>query len=175
MLPVILFVAFWVVLAFGLFFVAVRGGLGGAREALQTQSRGGRKFLTGLFVIVYVGFGVAVPLLFLGGNHANANSQIGGMKLTAAEKSGREVFGQNCGVCHTLAAANATGKVGPNLDQLRPVASLVQKTIANGCVQNAPNGSPQQCLGLGTMPPDLVQGREATNVAQFVAKVAGRE
>ena len=29
-----------------------------------------------------------------------------------------ELFGENCAVCHTLAAANAVGKVGPNLDQL---------------------------------------------------------
>lgn len=175
MLSVILFVAFWVVLALGLFFIAVRGGPGGARQTLQTQSRGGRRVLGGMFVIIYVGFGIAIPLAFLTGNHANANGQVGGIKLTAAEKHGRELFGQNCGVCHTLAAANAVGKVGPNLDQLRPPASLVEKTIANGCVQNAPNGSAQQCLGLGTMPSDLVQGRDAIDVAQFVARVAGHE
>ena len=43
MLAVILFLGFWVVLALVLFFVAVRGGLGGARDTLQTQSRGGRR------------------------------------------------------------------------------------------------------------------------------------
>ena len=30
------------------------------------------------------------------------------------------LFSENCASCHTLAAANATGKVGPNLDDLKP-------------------------------------------------------
>jgi mono/diheme cytochrome c family protein len=175
MLGVTFFVAFWVVLALVLVFIAIRGGLGGARATLQTQSRGGRKAFAVIFAIVYVGFGVAIPLLFLTGNHANANSQVGGIKLTAAEKRGRELFGQNCAVCHTLAGANAVGKVGPNLDQLQPPAKLVENTIANGCLQNPPSGSNQGCLGQGVMPADLLQGTQATEVAQFVAKVAGKE
>jgi mono/diheme cytochrome c family protein len=175
MLGVILFIAFWVVLALVLFFIAVRGGLGGARATLQTQSRSGRKAFTVIFALVYIGFGVAIPLLFLTGNHSNANAQVGGIKLTAAEKRGRELFGQNCAVCHTLAAANAVGKVGPNLDQLAPPQKLVADTIANGCVQSPPKGSNQGCLGQGVMPADLLQGKQATEVAQFVAKVAGKE
>jgi mono/diheme cytochrome c family protein len=174
-LPVILFVAFWVVIALALFFIAVRGGIVGARAALQTQSRGGRKFMAVLFMIMYVGFGVAIPLALLTGNHANASSQVGGVKLTAAEKRGRELFGLHCGVCHTLAAANTNGKVGPNLDQLRPPQNLVYSTIINGCIQNPTPGSSQSCLGYGTMPAAVVQGKQAQDVAAFVAKVAGRE
>jgi mono/diheme cytochrome c family protein len=174
-LAVVLFLGFWVVLALGLFFIAIRGGLGGARAALQIQSRGGRKAVGITFVIVYVGFGIAVPVAFLSGNHAKASAQIGGIKLNAAEKRGRELFGQNCGVCHTLAGANAVGKVGPNLDSLKPPESLVLNTIANGCVQSPPPNSPETCLGQGTMPSQLVQGKDAQDVAQFVAKVAGKE
>ncbi|HEX4561409.1 MAG TPA: cytochrome c, partial [Gemmatimonadales bacterium] len=125
---------------------------------------------------LYIGFGVAIPLGFLIGNHAKANAQIGGIKLNAAEKQGRELFGQHCGVCHTLAAANAIGKVGPNLDQLKPSETLVLHTITYGCLQNPPSTSSQQnCLGQGTMPAAIVQGKQATDVAQFVAKVAGKE
>ena len=102
-----------------------------------------------MFVVTAVVFGVALPLLMLTGNHHNANAQVGGIKLTAAEKSGRELFGQHCGVCHTLAAANAVGKVGPNLDMLKPAQSLVLNTINNGCLPNPPKGSAQGCLGLG--------------------------
>jgi mono/diheme cytochrome c family protein len=174
-LAVILFIALWVVLALGLFFIAVRGGVGGVRAVLQTQTRGGRKVMVALFVIVYLGFGIGIPLAFLTGNHANANSQVGGMKLTPAMKSGRELFGEHCGVCHTLAAANAIGKVGPNLDMLQPTRQLVLNTIANGCLQNAPPSSPQTCLGQGTMPAGILQGRQAQDVAAFVAKVAGKE
>jgi mono/diheme cytochrome c family protein len=174
-LPVILFVAFWVVLAVALFFVAIRGGVGGARRTMQTQTRGGRKTFRILFFVVYALFGVAIPLAILVGNHANANSQVGGYTLTANEKAGRVLFSQNCGVCHTLAAANAVGKIGPNLDQLAPSASFVLHTINNGCLQNAPGNSQQACLGYGTMPSQILQGRQAEQVAEFVARVAGRE
>ena len=128
-------------------------------------------------MILYVGFGIALPLAFLIGNHANANAQVGGFKLTAAMKQGRELFGRHCAVCHTLAAANAVGQVGPNLDTLQPTPTvqLVLRTINNGCVQNPPPGSSEGCLGFGTMPSGIVQGAQATDVAKFVAQVAGRE
>ena len=114
-------------------------------------------------------------MAFLTGNHANASSQVNGIKLTANEKRGRTLFGQTCGMCHTLAEASAIGKVGPNLDMLKPPYSLVLNTINNGCLQNAPTGSSQQCLGQGVMPSQLLEGRDANDVAQFVAKVAGKE
>ncbi len=175
MLATILFLAFWVALAFALFFLALRGGPGGARAALQRSGRTSR-FAMLLFAVIYIGFGIAVPLAFLNGNHANASSQYAGVKLNAAEKRGRELFGQDCAVCHTLAAANAVGKVGPNLDTLKPPASLVLNTINNGCLQNPPAGnSTQQCLGQGTMPAQIVEGKDAQDVSSFVAKVAGRQ
>ena len=176
MLAVFLFAAFWVVIALGLFFVAARGGLGGARASLQTRSRGGRKAVGVVLAIVYVGFGVAIPVGFLVGNHANANSRVGAVKLTAAEKSGRELFGTHCAVCHTLAAANAIGKVGPNLDTLKPPAELVLHTLEYGCLQSPPStSSPETCLGQGNMPAGIVQGKDAQDVAAFVAAVAGKE
>jgi Cytochrome c len=174
-LPVVLFIAFWAVLALGVFFIAVRGGLIGARETLHTQSYRGRRTVAVLFLIVYVAFGVVIPLAFLTGNHANASSQIGGIKLSSVQKRGRELFGEHCAVCHTLAAANAEGKVGPNLDTLKAPESLVLHTIQYGCLPNPPSNSPENCLGQGVMPPDVVQGRDAQNVASFVAKVAGKE
>ncbi len=175
LLAVALFIAFWVVLAFGLFFIAARGGLSGARATLQTQSRGVNRFAGAVFVFILLGFGIALPTGLLIGNHDNANAQVGAVKLTAGEKSGRELFGLHCAVCHTLAAANATGKVGPNLDMLRPAASLVLHTINNGCLPNAPSGAADQCLGQGVMPPAVVQSRDAQNVANFVQAVAGNE
>jgi hypothetical protein len=141
-----LFIVFWALLGLAVFFVAVRGGLGGARATFQTQSPLGRKVFRTIFVIVYIGCGIALPTVFLIGNHANASSQVGGIKLNAAEKQGRELFSQKCGVCHTLAAANAVGKVGPNLDSLQPPEQLVLNTIKNGCLQNPPPGSSQSCL-----------------------------
>ena len=176
MLGTWLFVAFWVLLALGVFFIAARGGLGGARATLQSQRPGARRASVVIFLVVYVGFGVAIPLLFLVGNHNNANAQVGGIKLNAAEKKGRELFGEHCGVCHTLAAANAVGKVGPNLDVIKPSQSLVLHTVAYGCLQDPPSStSPTNCLGQGNMPAAILQGKQAQEVAQFVGRVAGRE
>lgn len=175
MLGVWLFVAFWVLLGVALFFVAIRGGLGGVREVFQTQTLGARRFFNVSFVVLFVGFGLVLPAVLLTGNHANASAQVGGMKLTSGEKTGRELFGQHCAFCHTLAAANAIGKVGPNLDTLQPAESLVLHTILNGCLQNPPSGSSETCLGYGTMPANVLQGQQADQVAKFVAKVAGKE
>ena len=64
--------------------------------------------------------------------------------------------------------------VGPNLDQLKPPASLVLHTIQNGCLQKLVGKEYNSiCLGYGNMPADLVQGQDARDVAQFVAAVAG--
>jgi mono/diheme cytochrome c family protein len=176
LLGVGLFIAFWVLLAFGLFFVAARGGLGGARATLQGQSHAANRVAGLAFTVVLLAFGIALPIVLLVGNHANASGQVGGVKLTQGEKAGRELFGEHCAVCHTLGAANAIGKVGPNLDTLKPPASLVLNTINNGCLPNASGAnSSQQCLGQGVMPAGIVQGRDAQNVANFIARVAGKE
>lgn len=172
-----LFVALWVVLGLGVFLIAIRGGVGAPRRPTRPQSFAARRVTSLTFVILYVGFGIALPLGFLIGNHANANAQVGGYRLTPAMKEGRELFGRHCAVCHTLSAANAIGKVGPNLDTLQPTPTvqLVLHTIENGCLASPPPGSSESCLGYGTMPSAIVQGRQAVDVAKFVAQVAGRE
>jgi predicted secreted protein len=175
-LAVLLFAAFWVVLGFAVFFLGVRGG---PSQALATpgapRTYRGRRATAWVFVVTYIAFGVVIPVIFLVGNHNNANGQVGGISLTAAEKHGREIFGERCGLCHTLAAANSVGKVGPNLDVIQPSQGLVLRTIQNGCLQNPPPGSQEACLGEGTMPADVVQGIDALDVAKFVSKVAGNE
>jgi cytochrome c551 len=172
-LPVLFFAAFWVVLGLGVFLLGSRGGPGGAR-ASEPGYRG-RRALGLTLAVVYLAFGIVLPVVFLVGNRNSANGQVGGIHLTAAEKHGREIFGEKCGLCHTLAGANAVGKVGPNLDIVQPTQQLVEHTIQYGCLQNPPSGSQEACLGEGTMPADVVQGVDATDVAKFVSKVAGQE
>jgi mono/diheme cytochrome c family protein len=174
-LATILFLAFWVVLALALFFVALRGGLGGARAAIQGKSSRTSRFGVFMFIVIYAAFGYVIPFVFLSGNKANASSQYAGVTLTKADKHGRQLFGQNCAVCHTLDAANAVGKVGPNLDSLKPPYGLVLNTINNGCLQDPGSNSAEQCLGQGVMPAQIVEGKDAQDVSSFVAKVAGRQ
>jgi mono/diheme cytochrome c family protein len=45
---------------------------------------------------------------------------------------GKTIFTTNCASCHTLAAAKATGTVGPNLDQLKPAQPVVVRQVTNG-------------------------------------------
>jgi hypothetical protein len=162
-LGVALLIVFWAILGLGTFFIAMSGGLRGARDTLQSKSRSGGRPVTLVLLILYAGFGLAIPITLLTGNHANASSQFDGVKLNASDKRGRILFGQHCATCHTLSAANATGKVGPNLDVLQPPKALVLSTIQNG-----------MSIGRGTMPQGLVAGRDANDVANFVSTVAGK-
>jgi mono/diheme cytochrome c family protein len=147
----------------------------GARaQGTGVSGRGSNNVVGVLFVLVTLGFGIALPLILLHGNEANDSKQVHGVKLTADARSGRELFGEHCAVCHTLSAANAIGKVGPNLDQIHPPKALVLHTIANGCLPNATVKTQNQaCLGQGVMPADVVTGKDAQDVASFVAEATG--
>ena len=77
--------------------------------------------------------------------------------LSAAEQHGREVFIQTCGACHTLDAAGTTGQIGPNLGDIPLTESDVRRAIRIGG------------RGSGNMPANLLQGKDAQDVAAFVA------
>jgi mono/diheme cytochrome c family protein len=62
------------------------------------------------------------------------------------------LFESNCGSCHTLADAGTTGKIGPNLDQLKPSEAAAEKQITNGGGGMPPfkgQLTPQQIKALG--------------------------
>jgi len=46
--------------------------------------------------------------------------------------TGAAIFKDNCASCHTLAAAGASGTVGPDLDQLMPALAVVVRQVTNG-------------------------------------------
>jgi cbb3-type cytochrome c oxidase subunit III len=81
----------------------------------------------------------------------------------AATKStkGDAIFKSNCSTCHTLAAANAKGTVGPNLDQLKPALARVQRQVTNG-------GAVMPAFK-GVLSPDQIEA-----VAKFVSENAGK-
>ncbi|WP_028058786.1 c-type cytochrome [Candidatus Solirubrobacter pratensis] len=56
-----------------------------------------------------------------------------GSKSTRSASSGEDVFASaGCANCHTLKAAGANGRVGPDLDQLKPTAAVVTRQVENG-------------------------------------------
>jgi mono/diheme cytochrome c family protein len=167
----VLFTGISILVAFG----ASRGTFNGLGKALQTTSRSGSRLLNSSMVFVFIVGIIALPAIFIIGNRDTSNAQVHGVKLTAAMQAGRELFAEHCAVCHSLGATSGIGKVGPNLDQLRPPEALILKTIANGCLQQPTSSDTGSlCLGYGTMPAGIVQGRQAQDIAAFVAAIAGR-
>lgn len=73
-------------------------------------------------------------------------------------KEGRKLFTDKCASCHALADAEASGTLGPDLDDLQPDAGTVERQIE---------------VGGGAMPKDLLKGKDKEAVAGYVAKVAG--
>ena len=142
-------------------FVAFSGGPSEAREAYLT--RGSRLFKVTI-VAIYVGFGLVVPSLVL----ANKEEEAGGVgalrteSMTASEERGKAIFRQTCASCHSLAAVNARGVTGPSLDQ---IGEVTPERIVNA-IENGGTGQ-------GLMPAGLLEGQEAQDVANYVAKVAG--
>jgi mono/diheme cytochrome c family protein len=164
------FILFWVVLGLAVFFVAMRGGPRAARESLHTDSKLGQRAVTLGVVLLFV-FGLVIPALVLAFNGEHkASSAVGGVHLNAEQVKGRELFSHTCTVCHTLAAVKSVGRIGPNLDVRvgddipTPAGrkALVENAIAEG-----------RARGNGNMPAQLYQGKEAEEVASFVAAVAG--
>jgi len=76
----------------------------------------------------------AAALAALGLAACGGSSSGGGSSSTpAAGQSGAQVFmTAGCAGCHTLKAAHATGHVGPDLDQLKPSAALVEHQVTDG-------------------------------------------
>ena len=160
----LIFVLTWVILGLGLLLVALSGGPSGALQRLQSQSRGSRKAAIVLFVVALLVLGVGVPLAVISSVEARDDvPEANVSNLTAAEQHGRELFAQRCTQCHTLAASNAVAQVGPYLDTLRPPKVLVLDAIKNGRSQ-----------GNGQMAAGLYQGKDAEDVAAYVAKAVGQ-
>ena len=75
---------------------------------------------------------------------------------------GAAVFASaGCGNCHTLKAADATGSVGPNLDEVMPDEEQVAVQVANG-------GGGMPAFG------DQLSDAEIEAVAQYVSQNAGQ-
>jgi cytochrome c551 len=160
-MEVVAFLLPFVLLGGLVLFVAFSGGVGRAREAYLT--RGSRVFQVSILAI-YVLFGLVVPGLVL----ANKGEEAGGVgalrsaSLSESEERGKNLFQQQCSSCHSLAAVNARGVTGPNLDRIGEISQQrVRNAIENGGT------------GQGLMPAGLLEGEEAEDVAEYVAKVAG--
>ena len=70
---------------------------------------------------------------------------------------GEKVFAEDCATCHTLAAAHATGTVGPNLDHRQLDVATVESKVKGGAT-----GMPAFS--------DQLSDTQSKQVSQFVAQ-----
>lgn len=99
------------------------------------------------------------------------------LQENADKANGRELFVEKCGTCHALKEAGTKADVGPDLDQ------AFAQSRATGMDQDTFEGvieaqiafprpaSPEDAAVY--MPANLVHGDDATDVAAYVASVAG--
>ena len=105
------------------------------------------------------------------------DSGTGGISTGGDTVRGEVLFKQECGSCHTLAAAGTAGTVGPNLDDAFAAdreqgfeESSIQQLVAGQI--KFPVTTPS--TGAPGMPADLVTGDDVDHVAAYVASVAGK-
>lgn len=104
---------------------------------------------------------MSIPTTLLAGAAITLSLMFGG--AIAAEpdlEAGRKIFTETsvpaCAVCHILADAESAGKVGPNLDQLKPTLEQVRAAVTSG---------------IGVMPAfsETLSEEEIETVSQYVA------
>jgi uncharacterized cupredoxin-like copper-binding protein len=85
--------------------------------------------------------------------------------------TGKQLFTQRCGSCHTLADAGTKGTIGPNLDD------AFKQDVSDGLGRSTIEGVVNKQIELpegGQMPANLVKGGDREAVAAYVASVVGK-
>ena len=115
----------------------------------------------GLLFAVLIGVWYTSAVWLYGQETVAPSSNGSPIPAAARPAAGATVFKQaGCGSCHTLAAASASGQIGPNLDSLRPGFDAVQAKVETG------GGGMPAFAG-------RLSKEQIRDVAAFVAKNAG--
>jgi cytochrome c2 len=120
---------------------------------------------------------LAAPLILLGvaallSSGCGSVGQTGLTKGSGADVGhGKQLFISKCGSCHKLADAGTTGTIGPDLDGAFAAdraqhfkESAIRQVVYDQIYHAAPGG---------VMPAKIVTGVDASDVAAYVASVAG--
>lgn len=122
------------------------------RRMPDFPGRGGLKFFIALSVILFVAMLAAVVVFARESEEEGVEREAAAGETRAGEtepgetgpdaagetsadagQEGEEVFASaGCGGCHTLAAANSSGQIGPNLDESMPDRELVVTRVTEG-------------------------------------------
>lgn len=115
-------------------------------------------------------------LLALAALAAFAVASSGCGTTTADVQRGRVLFIQKCGVCHEMAEAGTTAKIGPNLDDAfgaARAAGEADSTIEGVVIPQVENPRPSTDSPNNSMPADVVSGQDLDDVAAYVGMWAG--
>lgn len=94
------------------------------------------------------------------------------VEVAAQDSDGKDLFANNCGSCHTLAAAATDGVVGPELDELLVPSGVNDSSAFTG---NYTRVLRAVTCGLGgRMPNGILLDEEAKQASAFVAAYAAQ-
>ena len=121
--------------------------------------------------LIFAAFAVfCVVLIPLKAISSKGGESAAPVQVEPQDEDGKDLFANNCGPCHTLAAAGSDGVVGPNLDQLLAPGGTANYEGSYGRALSAITCG----FGNGRMPAGIIQGENAKEVAAFVGAYAGQ-
>jgi mono/diheme cytochrome c family protein len=130
-----------------------------------------------IFGLLVIFLAVLIPWLAF---RSDGDAARGAQEIPSGLKEGQSLFQTNCGTCHTLYAAGTDGNFGPDLDELLapsgpPEGEGAESTIkgVKKRVLNAVDHGVDSTTTAGRMPPGILNGEQAEEVAEFVATTAG--
>ena len=114
--------------------------------------------------------------LLVAGLSATGCGSVAASNEAGSSFAGKTLFTQQCGSCHTLADAGTKGTIGPNLDEA--FANVKKQGYDESTIRDVVRGqiaypTAEPPTGDAGMPPNLVTGDDAWDVASYVAAVAG--
>lgn len=128
-----------------------------------------------VFGLLLVFLAVLIPWLAF---RSDGDAGEGAEEVSVQLQAGQSLFQTNCGDCHTLYAAGTDGNFGPDLDELLAASGPLTEPDAieqaEGLVHEAIDNGVDGTTTSGRMPPEILSGEQAEQVAEFVANTAGR-
>jgi mono/diheme cytochrome c family protein len=130
-----------------------------------------------VFGLLVIFLAVLIPWLVF---RSDGDASRGAQEVPSSLKEGQSLFQINCGNCHTLYAAGTDGNFAPDLDELLAPAGPPEGDGAEDTIKatkkrvlNAIDHGVDSTTTAGRMPPGILSGEQAEEVAEFVATTAG--
>jgi mono/diheme cytochrome c family protein len=91
-----------------------------------------------------------------------------GANIPGDSAAGKVLFKDYCSGCHTLKAVGATGRVGPNLDKLKPSYARIVRQVTTGGPPPGQTRRKPLPAAMITFGPGTFKGADIRDIAAFV-------